>query len=58
MNTMYRIKCTGLSPWGFFDFTKEFDTEEAINSFESKVLEKVEKSNNLIKVIIDKSQSL
>jgi hypothetical protein len=55
---MYKIKCSGLSPWGAFNFTKEFDTEEAMNSFVSKAFEKQEKSNGLIKITIDKFKSL
>ena len=55
---MYKIKCSGLSPWGVFNFTKEFDTEEAMNSFKSKILERVKKIDGLIKITIDKPQSL
>jgi hypothetical protein len=51
---MYKIKCSGLSPWGTFNFTKEFDTEKEMNSFKNKMFEKQKKSNGLIKIVIDK----
>ncbi len=55
---MYKIKCSGLSPWGVFNFTKEFDTEKEMNSFENKMLEKQKKSNGLITFTIDKPRGV